>query len=110
MLIIEKKKDIIILNNIGADVTLIRRIFLFEGLMITVIGAIAGLALGLLVCWLQMQFSLVKYSEGFVVDAYPIKINALDMLLIISVVLLIGFFAAWYPVRLFTKRNVVSLV
>lgn len=105
MLIIEKKKDITILNNMGADASLIRKVFLFEGLMITVVGAFVGLALGLIICWLQIKFSIVKYSEGFVVDAYPIKIQPLDMFLIMVVVLLIGFFAAWYPVKLFTKKH-----
>ena len=109
MLIIEKKKDIAILSNMGADTLLIRRIFLFEGLMITVIGALVGLAFGMLICWIQIKFSVIKMSEGYVVDAYPIKIHSLDIVLILSVVLLIGFAAAWYPVRLFTKKNLVRL-
>lgn len=110
MLIIEKKKDIVILNNMGADVKLIRRIFLVEGILITTIGAFLGLVLGMLVCWLQIKFSLVNLSQGYVVDAYPIKIHSLDILLIIFIVLLIGFFAAWYPVRLFTKKNLIKIV
>ena len=109
MLIIEKKKDITILNNMGADITLIRRIFLFEGLMITLLGAFLGLVLGLFICWLQIKFSLVKLSQGYVVDAYPIKIHTMDILLILGVVLIIGFVAAWYPVRLFTKKHLVRL-
>ena len=88
----------------GADVTLIRRIFLLEGLMITLLGAFLGLLLGLLVCWLQVQFKLVRMSEGWLVDAYPIKIHIGDIALIISIVLLIGFAAAWYTVRFFTKN------
>ena len=109
MLIIEKKKDITILNNMGADITLIRRIFLLEGLMITLLGALFGLILGLFVCWLQIKFSLVKLSQGYVVDAYPIKIHIMDILLILGVVLLIGFVSAWYPVRLFTKKHLVRI-
>ena len=109
MLIIEKKKDITILNNMGADITLIRRIFLLEGLMITLLGALFGLILGLFVCWLQIKFSLVKLSQGYVVDAYPIKIHTMDILLILGVVLLIGFVSAWYPVRLFTKKHLVRI-
>ena len=105
MLIIEKKKDISILHNMGADIQLIRKIFLVEGLLITFIGVIIGLTLGIVVCWLQMKFSFVKYSEGYVVDAYPIKIQATDIFLILSMVLLIGFFAAWYPVKIFTKKH-----
>jgi lipoprotein-releasing system permease protein len=104
MLIIEKKKDISILSSMGADMLLIRRIFLFEGLLITFIGAASGLLLGLLICWIQITFSIVKFSEGYVVDAYPMKIQSGDILIISAVVMLIGLFAAWYPVRVFTKK------
>lgn len=105
MLIIEKKKDITILHNMGADIQLIRRIFLMEGLLITVIGAALGLILGTFVCWLQIEFSLIRFTEGYVVDAYPIKLEITDFVMITGAVLLIGFFAAWYPVRIFTKRH-----
>lgn len=107
MLIIEKKKDITILNDMGADIQLIRRIFLMEGLLITIIGAVLGLILGTFVCWLQIKFSLVRFTEGYVVDAYPIKLEIADFMTVLAVVLLIGFFAAWYPVRIFTKRHLV---
>jgi lipoprotein-releasing system permease protein len=108
MLIIEKKKDITILHNMGADIKLIRRIFLVEGMLITMIGAITGILLGTLICWLQIQFSIVKFSEGFTVDAYPISFRASDFIMVTTAVLLIGFIAAWYPVRIFTKRHLVS--
>ncbi|MBA3705966.1 MAG: FtsX-like permease family protein [Bacteroidetes bacterium] len=107
MLIIEKKKDIGILQSMGADNQLIRRIFLAEGMMITFIGAMLGLFLGTAICWLQIKFSFVKLTEGYVVDAYPIQIQAGDIFSILTAVLLIGFFAAWYPVRVFTKRQFV---
>ncbi|MBN8696684.1 MAG: ABC transporter permease [Bacteroidetes bacterium] len=104
MLIIEKKKDITTLHSLGADRSLIRKIFLTEGMLITFVGLLTGLLLGVIVCWLQMKFSLIQFSEGYVVNAYPIKVEIMDLLLICLVVLLIGFFAAWYPVRLFTKK------
>lgn len=104
MLIIEKKKDISILRSMGADMLLVRRIFLFEGMLITSIGAISGLLLGLLICWVQITFHVVKFSEGYVVDAYPMEIQWNDILVISGVVMLIGLFAAWYPVRVFTKQ------
>ncbi|MGB3949050.1 MAG: FtsX-like permease family protein [Bacteroidia bacterium] len=104
MLIIEKQKDITILHNIGADKRLIRNIFLTEGLLITVVGALAGLLLGVFICWLQIRFSLVRFTEGYVVDAYPIKFEATDFVLVLFTVLTIGFVAAWYPVNVFTKR------
>jgi ABC-type lipoprotein release transport system permease subunit len=105
MLIIEKKKDITILHNMGADIQLIRRIFLVEGMLITFIGAFSGIFLGTLICWLQQTFSFVKFDEGYVVDAYPVSFHLADFVLIISSVMLIGFFAAWYPVRIFTKKH-----
>lgn len=105
MLIIEKKKDISILHNMGADIHLIRRIFLVEGMLITFIGAFAGLFLGTLICCFQKWFSLVKFDEGYVVDAYPISFHSMDFIAITIAVMLIGFFAAWYPVRIFTKRH-----
>ena len=105
MLIIEKKKDITILHDMGADIQLIRKIFLMEGLLITLIGAALGLLLGTFVCWLQIRFSLVRFDQGYVVDAYPIKLEITDFIVVTGVVLLIGFFAAWYPVRVFTKRH-----
>ena len=107
MLIIEKKKDIRILWNMGAEVVLIRRIFLFEGLMVTLSGAIAGLLLGTLICWMQMHFNLLRFNDNFIVSAYPIKIIASDYAMILGVVFLIGVIAAWYPVKIFTNRNLV---
>lgn len=105
MLIIEKKKDITILNNMGADLKLIRRIFLIEGMLITFIGAIIGVLIGMFLCWLQMKFEFITMSEGLVVNAYPVKIELLDMIAISTAVLFIGFLAAWYPVRIFTKKH-----
>ena len=104
MLIIEKKKDIQTLMFLGADKSLIQKIFMQEGLMITLTGVFSGLVLGLLFCWIQIRFKLVPFSEGFIVDSYPIKIVPLDLALVLGTVLLIGFFAAWYPVRIFTRK------
>jgi lipoprotein-releasing system permease protein len=108
MLIIEKKKDISILHNMGADIKLIRRIFLAEGLMITLIGATLGFLLGLLVCWIQMRFEIIGFDDNYVVNAYPIRIEMMDIFAILAVVTLIGLLAAWYPVRIFTKRHLVQ--
>ncbi|CAN5444803.1 FtsX-like permease family protein [soil metagenome] len=105
MLIIEKKKDITILNNMGADINLIRKIFLIEGMLITLIGAALGVILGSILCWLQMKFEFITMSEGLVVNAYPVKVELMDILAIVAIVLLIGFLAAWYPVRIFTKKH-----
>lgn len=104
MLIIEKKKDIQTLMFLGADKNLIRKIFMREGLMITLTGAVIGLFLALFLCWIQVKFKLVPFSEGFVVDAYPVKVMPMDLILVFGTVMLIGFFAAWYPVKIFTKK------
>ena len=106
MLIIEKQKDIKTLQFLGANSDLIRSIFLRQGLMITLTGALSGIALGLFLCWIQIQFKLVPFSEGFVVDAYPVQVMPIDILMVFSTVLAIGFLAAWYPVRVFTKKHI----
>lgn len=105
MLIIEKKKDIVILNHLGADTKLIRNIFMMEGFLITVIGAVIGLVLGSTLCWLQIKFGFIQFDEGYVVETYPVKVMWQDFVAIIGVVMLIGFFAAWYPVRIFTNKS-----
>ncbi|MBX3164920.1 MAG: ABC transporter permease [Bacteroidetes bacterium] len=107
MLIIEKRKDIKTLYSMGANLRLIRSIFMREGLLITGIGAVIGLLLGLFVCWLQLQFHLVKFGDDFVVPYYPIVLQAKDFIKIFALIMLIGFLAALYPVRVFTKTDLV---
>jgi lipoprotein-releasing system permease protein len=106
MLIIEKKKDISILQSMGTDLVRIRKIFLYEGWMITIIGAIAGLILGTVICWMQQTFEIIKLggSGSFVIDAYPVRMVFTDFILVFVTVLAIGYFAAWYPVRYITRR------
>ena len=99
MLIIDKKADIQTLRNLGADNRLIKRVFLFEGWMISLVGAIAGTLLGAILCLLQENFGLLKLGSGFVVNAYPVVTKLPDFLLVFGTVLLMGFFTAWYPVR-----------
>ncbi len=107
MLIIDKKDDVATLRNLGADDNQIVRIFLFEGRMIAAIGAVGGILIGLLLCWLQQEFGLVglgRSSGLFIVDAYPVSVHAEDVALIFVTVLAVGFVAVWYPVRYFAKR------
>ena len=108
MLIIEKKKDIVILNNLGCDAKTIRKIFMIEGFLITTIGSIIGLLLGFTLCWLQLKYGFIRFDEGFVVDAYPVKILLKDFVAVILVVLFIGLSAAWYPVHLFTNKSMMK--
>ena len=107
MLIIDKKDDVVTLRNLGASDHQITRIFLFEGRMISAIGAVIGIAIGLLLCWIQQQYGLVRLgsSEGsFIVDAYPVSVHPMDIVIIFVTVLLVGFLAVWYPVRYFSRR------
>lgn len=104
LLIIEKKKDIGVLWSMGADPSAIRKIFFSEGLLISITGTVIGSILGLALCFLQQKFGFIHLSEGFVVDAYPIAVKFSDALLIIGSVTAIGLLAAWYPVRIYTKR------
>jgi lipoprotein-releasing system permease protein len=107
MLIIDKRNDVVTLRNLGANEHQITRIFLFEGRMISTIGAVVGILIGLLLCWLQQQFGLVRLgsSEGsFVVDAYPVSVHPWDVVLIFFTVIAVGYLSVWYPVRYFAKR------
>jgi len=110
MLIIEKKKDIETLRNLGANLKLIRKIFLLEGWMISILGAISGLILGSIICALQQQFGLVKIQggESFVIDTYPVSMEIPDFLFVFLTVLLIGYLAAWYPVRYITRKFILA--
>lgn len=110
MLIIEKKKDIQTLYNLGADQKFIRGIFMKEGMLITTVGAFAGLLIGLGICILQIKFQLVKFDSQFMVTStYPIELQLKDFIWILSVVMIIGFLAAIYPVRVFTKNNLATI-
>jgi lipoprotein-releasing system permease protein len=105
MLIIEKERDIEILKSLGADNNLIRKIFIFEGWLISIIGAAAGLILGFFICWLQQTFGLVRLnSSSLIMEAYPVIIKLKDFIIVPATVLLIGYWAAWYPVRYLTRK------
>ena len=107
MLIIDKKNDVVTLRNLGATDKQIKRIFLFEGRLISFLGAMAGLLLGLLLCWLQQQFGLVALGQSsgtFVVDAYPVSVHPEDVVSVFVTVVVVGFLAVWYPVRYFSRR------
>jgi len=101
MLIIDKKEDIRILCSMGADDRLLRRIFLFEGWLISLAGTTAGMLLGIGVCWIQIRFGLIGLpgQGSFVISSYPVDIQFVDLILILFVVLTVGFLAAWYPIR-----------
>lgn len=107
MLMIEKRENVTTLRALGADDKQIRQIFLFEGWLISGLGAILGILIGLALCWAQIRFGFVKLgqSEGsFVVDAYPVSIEATDILITFLTVLVVGLVAVWLPVRRMTRN------
>ena len=101
MLIIDKKNDILTLSHLGADARLIKRIFLFEGWLVNTIGAIGGIIIGLAVCLVQEHFGLLKLGNGseYVISAYPVAVQAWDILFIIGIVFLLSLISVWIPVR-----------
>ncbi|MBL7923753.1 MAG: ABC transporter permease [Bacteroidia bacterium] len=106
MLILDKRDDLQTLYHMGADLKMAQQIFLIEGLLISVGGALAGMLLGALLCGAQQVFGFVKIGggEGFVVEAYPVAMQAGDFLMITLIVFAIGFLAAWYTSRTIVGR------
>ncbi len=106
MLIIEKKKDIAILSSLGASHALIKRIFMVEGLLISLSGAIAGMVLGGFICWIQQHYGVIPLegSGSFVVKYYPVQLQFLDFIKVTAIVFVIGFFATLYTVGQISKR------
>ena len=101
MLIIDKREDIRILSHLGADEPMIRRVFLFEGWLISSLGTLSGLIIGVLVCLGQQHFGWLKLGTGseYVISAYPVQVQATDILLVAVIVLVLGFITAYYPAR-----------
>ena len=102
MLIIDKKEDAETLRALGARESLIRQIFIFEGWMISIAGAIIGVLIGLGLCLAQQQFGIVSLGEqsgAFVIDSYPVSVHYSDVALIFFTVIIIGFLSVLYPVR-----------
>jgi lipoprotein-releasing system permease protein len=111
MLIIDKKADIAILQSMGANQKLIRTIFLFEGWMISLAGAILGLIFGIFICWLQVEYGILKIpgNDGsFIFTSYPVEIRISDLFVIFLLVSGIGFLAAWYPIRFISGKYLTS--
>lgn len=103
MLIIEKKRDIFILRSLGVPENGIRRVFALEGIFIYFIGAITGIVLGTLVCWAQQTFGLIRL-QGAMVEYYPVKIDAMDMVGVVVTVMLVGMVFSTALVRMLLKR------
>ena len=107
MLILDKREDVETLRNLGADDRLIAHIFLFEGRLISLFGALSGIVLGLLLCYIQQRFGIISLGGGngsFIVDAYPVSVHVTDVVLIFITVITVGFLSVWYPVHYLTRR------
>jgi len=100
MLVLEKQKDISILQSMGAAKNMVLKIFLSEGLLLGGIGAAAGILLALIVCLLQVKFHLIKLQGGsFLIDYFPVKLNATDFMLVAATAAVIAFMASWFPAQ-----------
>ncbi len=112
MLIIDKQKDTEILKAMGADKKFIQRVFMDEGLLISVAGGIIGLILGIIVVLLQQRFGLIKFGAGggnYIVDAYPVMLKMKDVFIIFVTILAVGCTSAFLTVHHAMKKDGFSL-
>lgn len=110
MLIIDKRDDIATLRFLGASDRTITRIFLLEGRLIALAGAVIGIGVGLLLCLLQQQYGLVKLgnsSGNYIVDAYPVSVHPWDVVMVFLTVTVVGWLAIYFPVRYMSRRSKV---
>jgi lipoprotein-releasing system permease protein len=107
MLVLEKQKDISILRSMGTTKMGIQKIFLAEGLLLSIIGAASGIALAVIICLLQMKFHLIKMLGGsFLIDYFPVKMIASDFLMVAITAIIISFLAAWFPSRKAANKEI----
>lgn len=109
MLIIDKRQDAATLRSLGANDKQISDIFMMEGRMICLAGAVLGIVIGLTLCLLQQQCGLVRFGSSagsYIIDAYPVSVHALDVVIVFATVVVVGFLSVWYPVRRLSKKYV----
>lgn len=107
MLIIDKKDDAVTLRNLGATDKQIANIFLYEGRMISIVGAVIGLAIGLILCFIQQKYGLVKFgndTSAYIINAYPVSVHFVDIIIVFATVIIVGFVSVWYPVKTLTNK------
>lgn len=98
MLVLEKKKDISVLQSLGADKTLIKKIFLSEGILLGAIGSVTGICLAVIISLIQLKFRLIKLQgNSFLIDYFPVKLMIPDVLIVAATSLIIALVAAWLP-------------
>ena len=112
MLMIDKRKDSEILKAMGADRNFLQRVFMNEGLLISVVGGIIGLVIGILAVLLQQHFGFIKFGSGggnYIVDAYPVLLKMKDVFIIFATILAVGCTSAFLTVRHAMKKEGFSL-
>ncbi|MDO4993379.1 MAG: ABC transporter permease [Bacteroidales bacterium] len=112
MLIIDKREDAVTLRNLGASDGQIAGIFMLEGRMIALVGAVVGIVIGLTLCLIQQEFGVIKFGKSagsYIIDVYPVSVHAWDLVVVFLTVVVVGFASVWYPVRRlsrkYTKQN-----
>lgn len=107
MLIIDKKDDAITLRNLGASDKQLSQIFMIEGRMIAILGAIIGIGIGLTLCLVQQEYGIIRFGNDngqYIINAYPVSVHANDIVIIFITVLVVGFASVWYPVKSLTRK------
>ncbi len=107
MLMIDKKQDVQTLRNLGASDKQISQVFMLEGRMISLFGALVGIAIGVFLCWLQQEFGFIAMgnTEGaFIVESYPVSVHPWDIVVIFVTVLLVTWLVVWYPVHYLSRQ------
>lgn len=103
MLIIDKKKDIFTLSSLGCNQNIIRNIFFKEGLLISLFGSLLGLLIGLFICYVQMEFKLIKLNEASL-EYWPIVVKISDLFFLLSILTIVGLMSSYFPGRLLMKK------
>ncbi len=103
ILILEKKQSVSILYSMGANINMVRKIFIYEGMLISLLGVLFGLVFGFIICVLQIQFGIVSFGEGgaYLLTSYPIEMQWIDALLIPLVV-----FSITLPASFFLSKKI----
>ena len=105
MLILDKRDNVDTLRSLGATDAMVSRVFIYEGNLIALFGAVAGLVMGVVLCLLQQEFGLIGLGGGgqFVVDAYPVRVKMLDIVLVFVSVIVVNAVSVWLPIKLLNK-------
>ncbi|MEO6949626.1 MAG: FtsX-like permease family protein [Ginsengibacter sp.] len=100
MLVLEKRKDISVIQALGADKSLIKKIFLSEGLILAVTGAGIGIIMALIIAFLQLKFHFIKLAgNSFLIDYFPVKLVLTDFIIVVITSIVIAFTASWFPAK-----------